>query len=786
MNMPKIDTNWIWTPDWDIGDTKEAQWVYFRKTLRLSAAPADCRIRISADSRYKLYVNGYFIQEGPAKGGPELWYCDGADISGYLQEGDNVLAVIVLRYPSSAHLGNCSLYRTEMPCLYVEGSIKDRRGKEWDISGKSGWKCFRERKLHIVSKEISPAPLHHLEEAGCTKALFGWKESFYDDSRWTVALPYDFFMMDMAASPCNLQERPIPYQRHKPGKFKKIMKVRENDIPGLSETDVKAQWYALLSRGESVTVPPNCRLCVEVDAGELMTGYLSLRLQSGAGADIFLHCAECYGNGSLSPAGVPVKKDRTDCEHGQLFAYEDLYHCEGLGNRELPEIYEPFWFRTFRFVGVTVMTGQEPLVISGLDFTETGYPLDIRTHVTTSDESLEAIWGISQRTLKRCMHETYMDCPFFEQLQYVMDSRSQILFTYNVAADDRLARQCMEDIRRSQRSDGTVNSCAPSVISNVIPGFSIYYILMVYDHMMYFGDRALVRKHFSAIDRVLGYFACHCLENGLVGKNGGALYRDKYWSFVDWAPEWGNTTGVPSAILKGPITMDSLLYIYGLEHAAKLAVFLGFNDVAAEYERRAEKVRGAIRTYCTGKDGFVMDGPGVDEYSVHCQVFAVLTHTISKVIGKRLLSQSVNQPGFVQCSVSMDFYLFRALEMTGLYDMTDELWELWRGMIKNHLTTCVENDTDARSDCHAWGAIALYELPAASLGVRPASPGYEKIRICPVTGYQKWARGEVITPKGMVSVSWEKDDNGKIHLDYQVPEGMEVQTDLQDGNVQTS
>jgi len=41
----------------------------------------------------------------------------------------------------------------------------------------------------------------------------------------------------------------------------------------------------------------------------------------------------------------------------------------------------------------------------------------------------------------------------------------------------------------------------------------------------------------------------------------------------------------------------------------------------------------------------------------------------------------------------------------------------------------VENATDARSDCHAWGSLILYEVPAVMLGVRPAKPGYAAVEV---------------------------------------------------------
>lgn len=68
-------------------------------------------------------------------------------------------------------------------------------------------------------------------------------------------------------------------------------------------------------------------------------------------------------------------------------------------------------------------------------------------------------------------------------------------------------------------------------------------------------------------------------------------------------------------------------------------------------------------------------------------------------------------------------------------------------MVKDNLTTCVEDGVNGRSDCHAWGSLILFELPAVVLGVHPAAPGYEKIAVEPNPGYLEWAKGEVITKR---------------------------------------
>ena len=483
-----------------------------------------------------------------------------------------------------------------------------------------------------------------------------------------------------------------------------------------------------------------------------------------------------FTNRDCSDADLFLDVDEPD-QLWQLFGHTSFYTIAGYGTEMNPEEYEPFAFRTFRYVQLKIETAAEPLRVLRFVYRATGYPLDVKTKFTASDPSFAPIWDISVRTLRRCMHETYMDCPFYEQLQYAMDGRSEILYTYALSADDRLARQAMDAFRRSQRPDGLVNCDAPTVSSNVIPGFSIYYLLMVYDHMMYFGDPALVKMHLPAIDAILGFFDRNLNALGLVGKVGGKLFRARCWSFIEWTERWD--TGVPGASDRGcgSITMESLLYLYGLQHAAELAAFAGRTGLAEEYRRRADVIKAAVRKHCVGsyKDQpMIQDGPDVDEYSVHSQVFAVLTGVVSPEEGLRMLKTAVGDPELAQASVAFAFYLFRALEKCGWYEKTDELWELWRQMLRDNMTTCVENDTDARSDCHAWASLLCYEMPAVILGVRPAAPGFAKVKLNPQMGVLSEAEGDVITPKGVVHVAWKKRKDGSCRLDYRLPAGMEM------------
>ena len=737
----------------------------FRRTFYMDEVPETAPLMVSADSRYKLYANGQLVEVGPCKGDKEVWYYDKLELVSYLQTGKNVIAVEVLAFPDQHGDGCFSIFRTGHPGLFVSGKAESRH-IAIDLSTDEQWKGCVDPDFSIIKESDLFAPLQIIEERKAYPELMQWNLTDYDDAAWERVI-YDT-QLSAEFSPGNLSERVIPF----------LYREKKNfiDVRAVQAKIGKGDLDAFLKGNHPVTIEKDQKMILELNAGEEETGYLYLKIAGGKGSVVKILTSEGYvQEGFQGDLKVPFKKDRLDTKCGHLHGFTDTYYPAGNGTHDKPEEYAPFWFRTFRFVRLEIETGEEPLTLLSFDYEETGYPLEVKTKATADDPDFAAIWDISERSLRRCMHETYEDCPFYEQLQYVMDSRTQILYTYTVSGDDRLTRKCMDDFRRSQRCDGLTNSSHPNYESNVIPGFSIYYILMAYDHMMYFGDKELLREHLPHMDRVLGFFHKHLTERGYVDKVGGLNGRARFWSFIDWAVEWKQTSGIPPATLRGPITMESLLYIYGLQAAAEIASYLGFGDLADSYRLEADKVQEAVRKFMMGKKGMLTDGPGIEDYSQHVQVFAVLTGTIGQEEGRKALLETVEKKEeYPQCSVAMAYYLFRALEETGLYEYTKEYWGIWRRMLAKHSTTCIEDEVQERSDCHAWGALILYELPAVILGVRPGGPGYQPVLIHPQPGYLKEAEGDVITPAGMVHVHWTKDENHKLALTYDVPEDLTV------------
>ncbi len=203
------------------------------------------------------------------------------------------------------------------------------------------------------------------------------------------------------------------------------------------------------------------------------------------------------------------------------------------------------------------------------------------------------------------------------------------------------------------------------------------------------------------------------------------------------------------------------MYVYFLREAAWLAELCGRNCVAAEYRIRADSVSQAIERLCWCEEAGLYSDETNGKYFSMENAFPLET----------------------KCTFAYAYFWFRALEAVGLYEKTDMMMNRLRGLPAMGCTTIPETPDAPRSDCHAWGAIAIYEFAAVVLGVRTISAAERKIRIAPRIDGRTYAKGDVYTGGGKVFVNW-KVENDVFTLTVKSDEGTHNEIVLPDGDVQ--
>ena len=334
-----------------------------------------------------------------------------------------------------------------------------------------------------------------------------------------------------------------------------------------------------------------------------------------------------------------------------------------------------------------------------------------------------------------------------------MDTSTQMLLNYQLNDNDLLARKAMDDFAAAQLADGLMPSRTPSVGDQHIPTFQFYFIFMVYAHYIRFGDVSLVRKHLRAIDGVIEWFTRHITEDGVVGQS-------KYWNFVDWAKPWKyvegkNDGGVPVNIDGGIIGIYNPMMAYFLQCGAKLNQICGRNDVANEYLATAEMLKRNVEKYFYDKEKrLYADDLEHKLYSQHMQTWCVLSGVASGRRARAIMKNSLNLEA--KATYAFAYFYFRALERVGLYDKTKEMMDSYRRLLTLNCTTVPETPDYSRSECHAWGALAIYEFSATVLGVRTEDVNEKSVSVKPYIKGRSYAKGTVSTIGGDITVSWKK------------------------------
>ncbi|HEX6493917.1 MAG TPA: alpha-L-rhamnosidase C-terminal domain-containing protein [Acidobacteriaceae bacterium] len=722
--------------------------LHFRKSIELPTAPQHYLVHVSGDRRFLFYVNGQRIGAGPAASDLPHWRYETFDLAPALHAGTNLLTATVWNFGIYSAISQMS----DRTAFLVQGDTRQETAADTNGS----WSVAEEPGITVVPRANDGRGDYMAASPGemLDAAKYGWKWQQPDDGslHW-VAARTAMREDDGAAAGQAASERDvanIPW-RLMPDQLPQM--TYNDESPGAIVRAGLADAVASGFPKSGLTIPSHTTTQVLLDRKTLTTAFPELTFSDGRGSRVVLTYAEALYDAQLK------KGNRNDIAGRHAIGFHDIVLPDG-GKQHT---FEPLWWRTWRYMQIDIETGDEPLTLEHLGAHESAYPFSQRALFDSADADLQRIWQIGWRTARLDAHETYMDTPYYEQLQYIGDTRIQALISYAVTGDDRLARQAIAAFANSHIPEGLTQSRYPSSLEQIIPPFSLYWIGMLDDLYWYRPDAQIVTQNLQGTRDVLAWFFGYLQPDGL-------LREPPYWNFVDWVPE---TEKTPAFDAHGESCLLSLELSGALRDASELERALGDPAVASTYEARLKHTREGIYEHCWSPERKLLaDTPDRTVFSEHANILGVLYDVIPKSEQQGVMRRMVNdQEHLMPASYYFRFYLARALEHAGLGNLYLDSLGPWRELLPMGFSTWPEMPGDSRSDSHAWSAHPTYDLLTIVGGIHPGSPGFRTVRIAPELGGLKKLTVRYPHPLGDITAQYEVTARG-LHAEIGLPAGL--------------
>ncbi len=720
---------------------------------------ATIRVHVSADERYLFYVDGQVVGRGPERGSDRAWFYESYDLS--LTAGPHTLVALVWQLGEIAPGAQIGL---------TGGFLLEAEGEEGALlSTRSGsWTCKPVDGLTFALPAGGRRMAWFVEPIQTTDGTaYPWGIERGEGEEWqpvNVRREDAAFAFGLQAlhplRPAMLPSQ-LADQRHM-GRVRFVSAQAWVDPQNIAVDAAVAlpaevaAWQALVDDAQPLAIPAHSHRQVILDLEEYVCAYPEVQLSGGRGSRIVIGWAEAL---HLDASGRE-KGQRDGVEGRTLIALcQDVLLLDGSAHRQ----YEPLWWRSGRYIALLIETREEPLTLERVGLLETRYPLAMESRFGSSDARLDAITPIALRGLQMCAHETYMDCPYYEQLMYVGDTRLEALTTYAISPDDRLPRKAILLFGLSRLPDGLTQARYPSRDIQVIPPFALWWIGMVYDYALWRGDRAFVTALLPGVRAVLDGFLAHVNAENLLQASAG-------WNFTDWTSAW--RLGVPPdgfSGVSGPLNWH-LIYTLGL--ATHLEEWVGEPLSAQRWQRwHTDLAAAAKRHFWDETRGLFADDLAHTHFSEHSQCLALLSGVLAGEQQARMAQTLLTDPALTRTTIYFSHYLFETYRVLGQPAALFERLGLWFDLAAQGFKTTPEQPEPSRSDCHGWGAHPLYHFFATLLGIRPTAFGFDQVEIAPMPGHLTHLSGEVVHPRGRIAAELHFAD-GQVRGTVTLPAGV--------------
>ncbi len=723
----------------------------FRKNMVTQTVPKEFVVHISADNRYKLFVNGNYIGTGPAVSDIQHWFYDTYDIAPYLKSGENIIAAEVWNWGTLSPWNQMS-YRT---AFIMQGDSKT----ESDVNTDDSWtvrKCeaikFFATPREEFNEDIGAGPN---ENFNANLYPYSWKtqlktpDLFIPVSCLNQGIPT---AMEKKTYEWKLVPRSIPFMEETPQTFSRVIKTSNQNFT------------AKFIKNQTETIPPNTRVKFLIDQSVETCAYPILKVSKGKNSNIKL----MYSESLFDEHGKELERNATD---GKVLGMYDIFVPNGDENI----VFTTLWFRTFRYVELSIETKEEPLIIHSFSSLFNAYPFKLNSSFECNDTLINKIFTVGWRTGRLCAHENYVDCPYFERLQYFGDFPYSNPITCLLSGDLRLMHNAIDQGDWSRQSDELTFCAYPgNGIGKIIPQFSLAWVDMIYNYLLYSGDKTVVNDHLKGIEEVMGWYTHHLNKQYLLGPM-------PYWNFVDcnsvwpWSPENASICE-PTGSKTGNSALLTLQFAYGLMKAKEIMDLSGNIELRNKYESLLNKINKSVFELCYDKDKkYISETPEKIIFSQHSNILAVCTGCIGGDLAKDVLKRLINDKSLIQISLQFRAYYHIALVKNNIQQNYVDQLDDWKQLLKEGFTTFPEYpDLSSRSDCHAWSAFPTYELLTIVCGFQPVNAGMTKYIIEPHLGNLTWVKGSIFNKNGNLKIHVSKSKNNSYRGEVFIPKGIEA------------
>ena len=756
---------WIWLP----GErTLANSFVLFRREIELAEAPVSARGFVSADSRYRLFVNGRRLQWGPAPCDPRSYEADPLDLARWLVPGKNVIGVEVLYYGHGD-----GTWPFGKPGFLMALRVEEPGGRVSELLSDESWRVFLDRahrpgqfkrSYRRALQEDFDARLHPL----------GWSApGFTPDAAWlaprlleagadrpAAAGAHADYLSDggIVASSAALRAREVPLVREtlRPmGRLVRSGRVRwrrdprdwfEFRIPGSFEI---LDDPAAAPAGEGawrLETRPGEGVFATFELPEQMVGFPFVTVEAPEGAVVELVTQEAH-----DPAG-PAWLDTG------RFAWTRLV-CRAGENR-----FECFDYESLRFLQVHVHAAEGPLLLSDVGLRRRGYPWPGVPSFRSSEPALQRVFEASFNTLTNAAQETIVDGIGAQQLQAAR----------LVCGDRQLARRFLRTFAMGQTLEGyfldgwpawdRLNRLAQRQVGATERGplldHGVSFVLDAWRHYQEAGESDLPLLLYPRLVRFASYLLERRGKDGLLPVEG-----------------WGvPTVWIDDGFLKPRHKQCAFNLFTAAMLKAALAPLAGLAGDALGEKRLTAAADALVaatlgRFWSRERSLFVSNLPWEDEEGApRLDDRSLATALLFDQCPEGRVAESLAALAQPTASLTLSFpanshWRMQALARHGRIDAVlrelRERWAVLPSVLRNNTISerfdVRPDSTDRWSHCAVAPLIALYMDVA---GIRPRAPGFAKVEIRPQLGDLKELELVCHTPRGAVTFRAETQEEG--------------------------